>query len=51
MDQKEQQQKKPSGLLNLSGDWLAVIIGLGLAFLVWMGVITNVPWPLFGLFK
>ncbi len=51
MNQKEQQQKKPSGLLNLSEDWWAVIIGLGLAFLVWIGAITSVPWPLFGLLK
>ena len=49
MSQEEQQ--KPSRLSGLSEDWLAVIIGLGLVILVWIGAITNVPWPLFGLWK
>ena len=47
MNQEKQQQKSAS----LSEDWLAVIIGLGLVALVWLGVITNVPWPLFGFLK
>jgi len=50
MSQKNQQQK-PSGLSRLGEDWLAVIIGLGLVALVWIGSITNVPWPLFGFLK
>jgi hypothetical protein len=36
---------------GISTDWWAVIIGLALAGLVWLGVITNVPWPLFGILK
>ena len=36
---------------KLSEDWLAVIIGLLLVVLVWVGGITQVPWPLFGWFK
>ena len=47
MSQEKQQQKS----VGLSEDWLAVIIGLGLAALVWLGVIANVPWPLFGFLK
>lgn len=47
----EGEQKKASQLAGLSEDWLAVIIGLGLVVLVWIGAITNVPWPLFGLWK
>ena len=50
MSQKDQQQK-PSGLSRLGEDWLAVIIGLGLVTLVWIGAIANVPWPLFGFLK
>jgi hypothetical protein len=36
---------------SISTDWWAVIIGLALTALVWLGVIANVPWPLFGLLK
>ncbi|MFQ5577182.1 MAG: hypothetical protein ACE5G8_09380 [Anaerolineae bacterium] len=36
---------------KLSEDWLAVIIGLGLVVLAWLGVIAKVPWPLIGLLK
>ena len=50
MNQGDQQQK-PSRMSALGKDWLAVIIGLGLVALVWIGAITNVPWPLFGLLR
>jgi hypothetical protein len=50
MSQKDQQQK-PSWLSRPGEDWLAVIIGLGLVALVWIGAIINVPWPLFGFLK
>jgi hypothetical protein len=44
--------KEPKGrfkkLHSMDEDWLAVIIGLVLVGLVWIGVITNVPWPLIG---
>lgn len=36
---------------DISTDWWAVIIGLTLAGLVWIGAITGVPWPLIGLLK
>jgi hypothetical protein len=36
---------------GISTDWWAVIIGLALAGLVWIGAIADVPWPLFGLLK
>jgi hypothetical protein len=48
---QEDQQREPSWLSSLSEDWLAVVIGLGLVALVWIGAITKVPWPLFGFFK
>jgi hypothetical protein len=48
---KGDQQLKTSWLSGLSEDWLALIIGLGLVALVWIGAITNVPWPLFGFLK
>lgn len=51
VNMSEGEQKKASQLAGLSEDWLAVIIGLGLVVLVWIGAITNVPWPLFGLWK
>ncbi len=35
----------------LGEDWLALIIGLVLAALVWIGVIVKIPWPVFGWFK
>lgn len=47
VNQKDRQQK-PSWLSRLGEDWLAVIIGLGLVVLVWIGAIAKVPWPLFG---
>lgn len=50
MSQKDRQQKS-SRLAGLSEDWLAVLIGLRLVVLVWIGVITHVPWPLFGFLK
>ena len=39
---------KSSNLQTINEDWLAVIIGLVLVGLVWIGVITKVPWPLIG---
>jgi len=50
MSEKEE-QKKSTWLSGLSEDWVAVIIGLGLVALVWIGVIADVPWPLFGFFE
>jgi len=35
----------------LGEDWLAFIIGLVLAALVWIGVIVKIPWPVSGWFK
>ena len=49
MKEKPEQQKP--FLSRISTDWWAVNIGLALAGLVWLGVITNVPWPLFDLLK
>ncbi len=37
--------------MTLSEDRRAVIVGLGLVLLVWIGVITKVPWPVFGWWK
>lgn len=50
MSQQDHQQRQ-SWLSRLGEDWIAVIIALGLVLLVWIGVITNVPWPLFGFLK
>lgn len=50
MNENSPQQEKPASP-RISEDWWAVIIGLGLAAMVWLGVITRVPWPLFGLLK
>ena len=50
MSQKEQQQKS-SWFSRLGEDWIAVIIGLVLVVLVRIGVIANIPWPLFGIWK
>ncbi len=36
---------------SLGEDWIAVIIGLALTALVWIGAIKTVPWPLFGWLK
>lgn len=35
----------------LNEDWRAVIVGLALVILVWIGVIAKVPWPIFGWWK
>jgi hypothetical protein len=55
MNEESTRRPKPSpprlNEVRLSEDWWAVIIGLGLAALIWAGVITQVPWPLFGLLK
>jgi hypothetical protein len=45
------EQQNPARLSGLSEDWQAVIIGMGLALLVWLGVIKSIPWPLFGIWK
>lgn len=45
------EEQKQSWFSRLGEDWLAVIIGLGLILLVWIGIITKVPWPLFSLFN
>jgi hypothetical protein len=47
----EDQEQKPSWVSGLSEDWLAVVIGLGLVVLVWLGAIASMPWPLFDLLK
>jgi hypothetical protein len=47
----ESPQDKQSWFSRLSEDWLTVIVGLILVFLTWVGVITEVPWPLFGFLK
>lgn len=41
-------RRKSQGALVLGEDWLALIIGLTLAALVWIGVIVKIPWPVFG---
>lgn len=55
MNEDSTRQQKPTlprqSEARLSEDWWAVIIGLGLAALVWAGVITRVPWPLFGFLR
>lgn len=43
-DPKTQSRKT----LTINEDWLAVIIGLVLVVLVWMDIVTDVPWPLIG---
>jgi len=50
MGESPQQVKQP-WFSRLSEDWLAVIIGLVLVALIWMGIIVKVPWPLLGLLK
>lgn len=37
-----------SKTLTINEDWLAVIIGLVLVVLVWLGIVADVPWPLIG---
>lgn len=34
-----------------SEDWLALIIGLALALLSGLGLLVNIPWPVFGWLK
>ncbi len=34
-----------------SEDWLALIIGLALALLTGLGLLINIPWPVFGWLK
>ncbi len=34
-----------------SEDWLALIIGLTLAWLAGVGVLVKIPWPVFGWLK
>ena len=53
MKEEPTQQKSPLSRIftGISTDWWAVIIGLALAGLVWIGALTNVPWPLFGFLK
>ena len=46
----ESPREKGSWVSRLGEDWLAVIVGLILVALIWIGLITEVPWPLFGLF-
>jgi len=38
-------------LTSLNEDWQALIVGLALVLLVWIGVIAKVPWPIFGWWK
>ncbi len=45
------QKPKSSPALALGEDWLAVIMGLILTALVWIGVIVKIPWPVFGWLK
>jgi len=47
----ENAPEKRSRLLDLGEDWLSVLVGLLLVVLAWLGVIGNVPWPLFGFLK
>jgi cobalamin biosynthesis Mg chelatase CobN len=47
MDENDS-DRKPSEPRSISEDWLAVIIGLVLVGLVWLGVIAHMPWPLIG---
>jgi len=34
-----------------SEDWLALVIGLALALLAGIGVLFDIPWPVFGWLK
>ena len=45
------QKRKSLPFVTLGEDWLALIIGLTLALLVWIGVIVEIPWPVFGWLK
>ena len=49
--QEEQPQEGRSWFARLGEDWLAVIVGLALVLLTWIGVIVEAPWPLLGFLK
>ena len=48
---EKQLHEEQSWLARLGEDWLAVIVGLTLVLLIWIGVIVEVPWPLLGFLK
>lgn len=50
---KEEQMasKQKTSPVVLGEDWLALIVGLILTALVWIGVIVKIPWPVFGWLK
>jgi hypothetical protein len=33
--------------MKLSEDWMAVIVGLAVVVLIWIGILGSLPWPLF----
>ncbi len=43
--------RKRNRSFTLNEDWLAVVIGLTLVALTWVGIIIEVPWPLWGFLK
>jgi len=37
--------------MKLSEDWLATIIGLVIVVLVWINIMPDLSWPIFGFLK
>jgi hypothetical protein len=37
--------------IKISEDWLSVIIAFFLFILIWIGVLSKLPWPIIGLFN
>jgi hypothetical protein len=37
--------------MKLSEDWLATIIGLAIVVLVWVSLMPELSWPIFGFLK
>lgn len=48
---EEMASKQKTSPVVLGEDWLALIVGLILTALVWIGVIVKIPWPVFGWLK
>ena len=46
--QKPKTETETVTSFKVSEDWLAVIIGLVLVLIVWIGLVERIPWPLLG---